>query len=414
MSRIAAAAAVLVIAACATIAWRGEMPPTAPALAFDQGDIIRGATLAAIGDCAICHTAAKGSAFAGGRALRTGFGTIYASNITPDPETGIGQWSLAAFTRAMREGIGRDGRHLYPALPYQHFTGITDPDMKALYAFIMTRAPVRAETPANLLTFPANLRLMLAAWNLLFFDHAAWRPDPDQSAAWNRGAYLVETLGHCGACHTPRNSLGAEQGAKALAGGEVDGWDAPALRATASSGAPWTEDSLTDYLRTGFASGHGAASGPMTAVTEALSSVPEDELRAIAVYIRSGLTKEPAAPVVAKAGQSDAGDPAAPLFAGACGGCHGVDAPMTRAGGPSLALSTAVNAPAPHDVIQAILHGLPWREGKPAPYMPGFAAALSDAQIAALTRYVRASYGHGPVWTDLEHQVQLARREGVD
>ena len=400
------------IAACATIAWRVETPSPGPAAVFDQRDIAQGATLAAIGDCAVCHTAPKGPAFAGGRALRTGFGTVYAGNITPDPETGIGQWSLAAFTRAMREGVGRDGRHLYPALPYQHFTGITDPDMKALYAFIMTRAPVHAETPANDLRFPANVRLMLAGWNLLYFDRAVWRPNPDQSTAWNRGSYLVETLGHCGACHTPRNSLGAEQTAKSLSGGEVDGWDAPALRLAASSGAPWTEDSLTDYLRTGFASGHGAASGPMTAVTEALSSVPEDDLRAIAVYIRSGLPNEPAVPVVARVDPDAGGDPIVPVFVGACGGCHGPDAPMTRAGGPSLALSTAVNAPAPHDVIQAILRGIPWREGKPAPYMPGFAAALSDAQIAGLTRYVRASYGRGPVWTDLEHQVQLARREG--
>jgi mono/diheme cytochrome c family protein len=382
------------------------------ARATDAGQVSRGAELAAIGDCVICHTARNGPPYAGGRALRTPFGTLHASNITPDRATGIGAWSLKDFSRAMREGIARDGRHLYPALPYQHFTRITDQDMAALYAFIMTRQPVRAETPPNNLSFPANIRGTLVGWNLLYLDKAPWRPDPSRNAEWNRGFYLVDTLGHCGACHTPRNGLGAERADRALTGGEAEGWDAPSLRASSPAGTVWTVDALTQYLRTGFAAGHGAAAGPMTAVTEALSTVPIADLRAIAVYVRSGLPEE-VPPASAAPAPSDATLAAIqPVFTGACGGCHAGDAPMARRGIPPLSASAAVNAPGPRNVIEAILHGIPWRDGASAPYMPGFAAVLTDGQIVDLARFVRARYGRGPAWTGLEDQVRQARREG--
>lgn len=405
--KIAAAGAIALLTACAAPMFIPAMPPIDPPMppAFDRAKVEHGATLAAIGDCAICHTAAKGKPFAGGRPLRTPFGTIHATNITPDPDTGIGRWSLAAFARAMREGIDREGRHLYPALPYQHFTRLTDQDMEALYAFLMTRAPVHADDPPNALSFPANIRATLAGWNLLFLNRTAWSPDPARSAEWNRGAYLVDALGHCGACHTPRNSLGAERDADALSGGEAEGWDAPALRATSPAGVAWTVDSLTEYLRTGFAGGHGAAAGPMTAVTDALAQVPEPELRAIAVYIQAGL---PSAPPV-EAPKDDPGGPMAAIFNGACGTCHGADAAVKR---PSLAFSTAVNAPGPRDVVQVILRGIPSHDGVPAPFMPGFGNAFTDDQVAGLARYVRARYSRRPAWTDIERQVPLARREG--
>ena len=192
------------------LAWRPAIAPIAapPRTAFAPEVVARGAELAAIGDCSVCHGAGLGHAYAGGLGLRTPFGTVYVTNITPDPDTGIGRWSEAAFRRAMRDGIGRTGRHLYPALPYPHFTRATDPDIAALYAFLMTRAPVHATTPPNPLPFPLNVRATLAGWNLLFLRPGAWRPDPAQSAEWNHGAYLVDAVGHCGACHSPAQRAG--------------------------------------------------------------------------------------------------------------------------------------------------------------------------------------------------------------
>src|SRR5262245_48807463 len=193
-------------------------------------DLVRhGAELAAVGDCNTCHTAPGGKAFAGGLALPTPFGTIYSTNITPDPDTGIGRWSEAAFQRAMREGVDRAGRHLYPVFPYDHFTLLTDADNKALYAFLMTREPLRATTPENDLRFPFNMRIALAGWKFLFLHKGPYQFDRSKSEAWNRGAYLVEGLGHCGACHTPRNALQAERRGENLAGGEAEGWTAYAL-----------------------------------------------------------------------------------------------------------------------------------------------------------------------------------------
>jgi mono/diheme cytochrome c family protein len=410
--KIALVAVAAMAAAYTGLAWHPAIAPVDPPAAgsFPPAVIAQGATLAAIGDCMVCHTAPGGQPFAGGRALTTPFGTIHASNITPDPDTGIGRWSLAAFTRALRNGIGRDGRHLYPALPYPHFTDLTDPDIAALYAFLMTRAPVRAETPPNALTFPANIRMTLAGWNLLFFTPGPWQPDTTETAEWNRGAYLVDAVGHCGACHTPHNAAGAEQSGWALAGGEAEGWDAPALQGRTPSGAPWTTEALTAYLRSGFAPGHGAAAGPMIPVTEALATVPEQDVRAIAIYIKSRMPTIGQPPVTPSDQRPASGVGA--LFAGACGNCHAPDAPMTQRGAPSLALSTAVSAPSARNTIQVILHGIPARNGLPGPAMPGFGTALSDAQIADLTQYVRTRFGRGEAWTDIETQLRDARRDG--
>lgn len=406
---IVAIVVVVVAAACAPLMWNPSIAPMTPpaSAAFPAETVAQGAALAALGDCAVCHTAAHGRPFAGGRPLPTPFGTIYASNITPDVETGIGSWSEEAFRRAMRDGIDRTGRHLYPAFPYPHFTRATDRDIAAVYAFLMTRAPVRAETPANALPFPLNVRATVASWNLLFLRPRAWQPDPAQSAEWNRGAYLADAVGHCGACHTSHNALGAEHDTKVFDGGEAEGWDAPALQAASPVGTPWTVDALAAYLRTGFAAQHGAAAGPMTAVTQEYTRVPEEDVRAIAVYIASMMPKaSSAATKPAGAAADDA------VFTGACGGCHGPDAPMTRGGAPSLALSSVVNAASPRDAIQMILHGIPWREGHAGPYMPGFAAVLSDRQVADLVGYLRAHFSNGPAWMDIESQVRSARQDG--
>jgi mono/diheme cytochrome c family protein len=406
--RIGVAVIALLIAGGFALVWRPSIAPIAARPAFRPEQIARGAELAAVGDCAICHTADGGRRFAGGRGVSTPFGTVYATNITPDPETGIGEWSEAAFRRAMRDGIDREGAHLYPVLPYPHFTRASDDDIAAMYAFLMTRAPVQDVTPETHLPFPLNYRGLLAGWNLLYLKPGPWQPDPAHDAAWNRGSYLVEAIGHCGACHTPHNALGAEQGGQALAGGEAENWYAPPLQSASPARQPWTEDALAAYLRTGFDAHHGAAAGPMTAVTQELASVPAADIRAMAVYIASLMPKTAPeqAPTVA-----GAGTPAVQAtFAGACGGCHGADAPMTRGGAPSLALSTLVNAPTPQGVIQMILHGIPAREGQAAPYMPAFAAVLTDAQVAELTEYLRHTYSSAAPWQVSPETVAAMRR----
>jgi mono/diheme cytochrome c family protein len=404
--RVAAVVAVLLIAAACVVAWHPSIAPVEIRATFPSEQVARGAELAAVGDCAVCHTASGGQPYAGGRGVPTPFGTVYATNITPDSATGIGEWSEAAFRRAMRDGIDRAGRHLYPVLPYPHFTWATDDDIAAMYAFLMTRAPIHAVPPPNDLPFPINNRAVLAGWNLLYLNRGQWHPDPTHDAAWNRGSYLVEAIGHCGACHTPHNLLGAEKDAQALGGGEAENWYAPPLQTASPARQPWTEDTLVTYLRTGFDAHHGAAAGPMTAVTEELASVPPADVHAMAVYVASLMPKSAPEPVAARVG----GDPAAQaIFTGACSGCHGMDAPMTRGGAPSLALSSAVNAPTPKGAIQIILHGIPWREGKPAPYMPSFASALTDAQVADLAGYLRATFSEKPAWNDLPAEVAKAR-----
>ncbi|OYX82001.1 MAG: aldehyde dehydrogenase, partial [Azorhizobium sp. 32-67-21] len=231
---------------------------------------------------------ALGMAAIGGRAMETPFGTVYSTNLTPDPETGIGRWSYAAFERAMREGISRDGHHLYPAFPYTSFTRTSDTDLQALYAYLMSQPAVSAPTPEARMTFPFNVRPLMAGWNALFLKTGQLEADPAQSPQWNRGRYLVEGLGHCGACHTPRNAFGAEKtGAAHLAGAMVDGWEAPALTALSKAPIPWSEADLFAYLRTGFSPHHGTAAGPMGPVVQELAHLPDADIRAMATYLAS-------------------------------------------------------------------------------------------------------------------------------
>src|SRR5690348_13801045 len=249
-------AALLIGAAIAAfaIAWRPAIaaiePP--PPQSFDANLVKRGRELAAIGNCADCHTLRGAKDFAGGLPVPTPFGSVFSSNITPDPETGIGRWSEAAFRRAMRAGVDREGRHLYPTFPYDHFTNVSDEDDRALYAYLMTRQPVAAAVPANRLSFPFDRRPMIAGWKLLFLRSETYHPDPSKSAEWNRGAYLVEGLAHCGACHTPRNALGAERASASFSGGDVDNWRAYAINARSLSPVPWDADALFSYLRDGW------------------------------------------------------------------------------------------------------------------------------------------------------------------
>jgi nicotinate dehydrogenase subunit B len=404
---------------------RPAIAPIAPPdpSVYSAATLARGKALAALGDCAVCHTAPNGAENAGGLALQTPFGTVYSTNITPDPETGIGTWSYPAFERAMREGIHRDGHHLYPAFPYTAFTRMTDADLQALYAHLMAQAPVRAEAPKTVLAFPFNLRPIMAGWNALYLKSGAYQPDPSRSAEWNRGAYLVEGLGHCSACHSPRNTLGAEKtGTAHLAGGTVDGWEAPPLTALSHAPIPWNEDDLFTYLSTGFSPRHGVAAGPMGPVVAELATAPVEDVRAMAVYLASfnehGQTgAEQQARATALDARADAKIvPVSPggarLYEGACAVCHQAQGPALFGVKPSLALNSNLHSAKPDNLIRVILGGIDRPATRDLGYMPGFKDSLNDQQVTDLLRYLRQRFAADkPAWDDLPGAVARIRTE---
>jgi mono/diheme cytochrome c family protein len=394
----------------ALLVWKPQIDPieTPKTTAFNSTLVIKGAQLAAIGNCAVCHTTPGGKAYAGSRALPTPFGTIYSSNITPEAETGIGNWSEEAFRRALRDGVDRKGRHLYPAFPYDHFTHLSDDDINALYAFIITRDPVHSESPANKLRFPFNIRPLLAGWKLLFLERGPRNGDTAQSAEWNRGAYLAESAAHCAACHTPRNFLGAERKSRAYAGGDSEGWDAPALNSSSPAPVAWTADQLFDYLRTGWQARHGAAVGPMASVTENLAGVPEKDDRAIAVYIAS-LSEGRQDTLPPPPRSSGATSAAATIYIGACSVCHDKPAGDASQGLP-LSLSSSLREARPRNAINTILRGIARRPGEPGPFMPAFDGMLTDGQIADLTAYIRSRFTNEPAWGNISDEIGKIRK----
>jgi mono/diheme cytochrome c family protein len=396
-------------------AWRSSVPPIeSPAAdSFDTGSVQRGAQLAALGDCATCHTAPGGETFAGGRSVVTPFGTVYSTNITPDPATGIGHWSQAAFQRAMREGVDREGDHLYPAFPYDHFTLVNDADSAALYAFVMTRQPVQARTPENHLPFPLNMRLLIAGWKLLFLEKGPYKQDAKHDAEWNRGAYLANGIGHCGACHTPRNSLGAEILARHFAGGEAEGWHAYAINANSKSLEAWNAEDLHMFLSRGWHDRHGDAHGPMAPVSRNLAAVPDADVKAIASYVASvmGTRDEPSGKNTAP--DTPSNDTGAAIYAGACASCHDGTRPLPF-GGVKLMLSTAVTGESATNLIIVVLDGLHPSEGTAGAIMPGFSSTLTDGQLESLVAYIRSNLGAQPPWTGVETSVREARSRERD
>lgn len=409
--RAACLATAALIAGCVSPREPAPGPQAAAPRAFEAGLVARGAALAAIGNCRSCHTAPEGKSFAGGVPLRTPFGTVFSTNITPDAESGIGRWTEADFGRAMREGVDRGGRHLYPVFPYDHFTHVTDEDNRAIYAYLMTRPAVRAEHPRNELMFPFNVRATLGLWKALYFKPRPVRDDPARSREANRGAYLVEGLGHCGACHTPRNALGAEIRGRELDGGEAEGWHAYAINDKSQAPVKWTVEALAAYLRHGWHAEHGLSRGPMAAVTDDLADVPEPELRAMAAYLVSLMQAAPTPPrppsekVEARNGGA--------LYAGACATCHDGTQPLPF-GGITLPMSIGVAGETPLNLVNVILYGLPPAEGATAPLMPGFDGALSDAQIVELVSWMRARFTRKEPWRDVEAVVRKARRHGAE
>ena len=419
----AAALCVAVVGvAAAVLPWRAIAPIARPdASTYSAATIARGQQLAALGDCAVCHTVANGVLYAGGRAIETPFGTIYATNITPDVETGIGAWSYPAFERAMREGIHRDGRQLYPAFPYTHFAKTSDADLQALYAYLMVQPAVRAESPKNALAFPFNWRPLLAGWNALFHQPGAFQADVTKSAVWNRGAYLVEGLGHCGACHSPRNTLGAEKANAYLAGGFAEGWEAPALTSLSQAPIPWSEDELFAYLRSGESRFHGVAAGPMAPVVKELAALPDPDIRAMAVYLSSfndnaidGAAQDALATKLETATLSrvvSASPAGARLYEGACAVCHAVGGAPLFGSRPSLALNSNLHSSLPDNLIQVILHGIASPVSSDLGYMPGFKDSMSDGQLAELVSYLRQQFAPDkPAWTGVQAVVGRIRQ----
>ena len=388
---------------------------------YSAATLERGGVLAAAGNCIDCHTAAGGTPGTGGSALHTPFGTVYTTNITPDAATGIGRWSLSAFVRAMREGVSRDGHRLYPAFPYTAFALLSDDDLTALYAHLMSQPAVSASQPRNELRFPFDQRPLMVLWNALFHDARPLGAEVARSADWNRGAYLVEGIGHCGACHTPRNALGAERrGAAHLAGAMVDGWEAPPLTALSHAPRPWSAADFFDYLHHGHSANHGAASGPMVQVVRNLQALPEADIRAVAAYLASFNAAVPAGTVAAGEGAAEISGreaatavveakllpgPAQRLFEGACGACHhDGQGPQVFGLNLPLALNSSLHSARPDNLLQVVLNGV--REVPPGAAhgpMPAFRDNLSDVQIAALAAYMRARFAPGrPAWMELE------------
>lgn len=440
----------------AAIPWRPTMPPVSPDLSvYSSQAIERGRLIAASSNCVACHTVPGGVKNAGGLAMDTPFGTIYSTNITPDPETGLGSWSFAAFDRAMREGVSRDGRFLYPAFPYTSFAKFSDADMQALYAYLMSEPAVKSAPPATQLAFPYNIRSGMAYWNLMFHENKPYTYDDAQTPIWNRGAYLVQGAGHCTACHSPRNALGAEKNGpfSFLAGGVVDGWDAPALNGTAPVAAPWTTQDLFQYLRTGHSERHGVAAGPMAPVITSLQGLPDSDIHAMAVYLSSLANKDAASPesepaavvhVAKKPAETLAATPstatpstattavaltaaataASPeprvlslagknLYEGACAACHDASSGVPMFGvRPSMPLNTNVTADKPDNLIRIVLEGISQPVDPTLGYMPGFADVFSDTQVAELVSYLRDAYApQQEPWANLEQSVQRVRAE---
>ena len=368
--------------------------PTPPELP-NAAQVERGRYLVVAGDCVSCHTREGAAPLSGGYGLTTPFGTIYSPNLTSDGATGIGNWTPDQFWRAMREGVGVHGERLYPAFPYPYFTEVSRADSDALLAYLKTTPAVSYTPPANRLPFPLNIRFLMRGWNLLFFKPHAYPQDGSKSAQWNRGAYLVTGLGHCGACHTPKNALGADDPKRPLRSGLLDNWIAPDLTGNPRRGlGSWSPKEIVAYLKTGR-NDRAAAGGAMAEVVSYSTSLMSDrDLAAIAAYLKD----RPASPASATADvDPGATDRGAAIYSDACASCH-----LTTGAGqpgyfPPMKDDTMAQQTDPSGLLHLILAGA--RTGptptRPTPLsMPSFAWKLSDAEIADVSTYVRNAWGN--------------------
>ena len=399
---------VVVIAVLVGAMWwmrshRGFLPSQVAAPANPTTQVIaRGEYLARAGDCVACHTEPTGKPFAGGRAMPTPFGAIYVPNITPDDETGIGRWTADEFYRMMHTGISRDGTLLYPAMPFAQYTKVTREDCDAIFAYLQSLPPVKQKNRPHELRFPFNKRELLVGWRALYFKQGEYQPDPAQTAQWNRGAYLVEGLGHCTMCHTAVNALGGTKESTEFEGGMIpnQNWYAPSLTSNREGGlGDWSIKEISDLLQVGI-SDRATVYGPMAEVTyHSLQYMTDEDIAAMAVYLKS-LPKrdaEPPPPSSARLVQPAVMESGRSIYTRQCAMCHGAEGrgfpphypPL--AGNPSITMATPVNP------IRIVLNGgyPPGTRKNPRPHgMPPFAHILGDEEVAAVVTYIRVAWNN--------------------
>ncbi len=424
--RIAIALGIIVVLGLIVLAWAAIRPgpidfagetvslseydgdPTGVPADFTSSDIVaRGQYLADAADCLACHTAEGGEAFAGGRPFDTEFGTIYSPNISPDPATGIGGWSDEDFLRAMHEGVDKGGNWLYPAFPYPAYTYLTDDDVLAIKAYLFSQPPISNVPPEHTLRFPYNQRWLMRIWAMLYNPDTRFEPVADRSPSWNRGAYMVEALGHCGDCHTPRTPLQSLDNRQKFGGGIAEGWRAYNLSSDPTSGiGGWSAEDLERYLKTGRSQNRGSAFGPMAeAVHLSFAKMTDSDVSAIVEYVRSvppietpGLPAprmEPAALDPLAGVPADANPRGLEVFSGVCAGCHGWTGQNDLVPHSTFTGSRAVNDPTATNVALAILRGASslMADESAIATMPAFGDILSDDDVAAVANYVVARFG---------------------
>ncbi|SHH98747.1 c-type cytochrome [Bradyrhizobium erythrophlei] len=382
-------------------------PTGVPASLAKASLVERGEYLAKAADCMVCHTTQDGKPYAGGLGFNLPFGTLYSTNITPDKETGIGNYSDQDFLAAVHRGIRRDGARLYPAMPFTSYTYMTDADALAIKAYLFSLPAVHAEAPANTLTFPFNQRWAMTFWSIVFNPDIRFEPDTSKTPEWNRGAYLAEALAHCGECHTPRNLGFALDNRKKFAGALTAGWRAFNITSDKTTGiGGWRDEDIVSYLTIGHAMGHGSASGPMgEAVDYSFSQFAPEDIRAVVAYLRSvppiaspdlPATLAPPAPASHKQGGGTQDPRGKMVFEGACVSCHDWSGESPISPFATLTGAWAVNDPTATNVAQIVISGTVRRHPPDAVSMPAFGDAYSDIEIAAVANYVTARFGSKP------------------
>lgn len=375
----------------------GVLQPSATTQMITQGEY-----LARAGDCVACHTIPNGAMFAGGRAMATPFGNLYVPNITPDDETGIGHWNADDFYRMMHKGVSRDGKLLYPAMPFASYTQVTRADSDAIFAYLMSVPPVKQKNREHELRFPFNNRDLLIGWRSLYFKEGEYKPDAGQTVEWNRGAYLVKGLGHCSMCHTAVNALGGSSESKAFEGGMIpnQNWYAPSLTSNREAGlGDWKIEDIANLLQTGV-SHRGTVYGPMAEVVyNSLQYLTDDDVKAMAVYLKALPQKDSEAPPTSQARlvEPEVMEVGRKVYVAQCAVCHGAEGKGQTPAYPPLAGNQSITMASPVNSIRMVLNGgyPPGTKKNPQPHgMPPFSHILSDDEIAATVTYIRVAWGN--------------------
>ncbi|MBY0366787.1 alcohol dehydrogenase [Roseateles aquatilis] len=402
--RLLLALGVLALLGVGVLMWLhpGALPegPKGPAVSATTQIITQGEYLARAGDCVACHTEANGKAFAGGRAMPTPFGALYVPNITPDDETGIGKWTADDFYRMMHTGVSKDGTLLYPAMPFASYTKVTRTDSDAIYAYLMSVPPVKQRNRPHELKFPFNNRDLLLGWRTLYFKEGEFVPDPRQTGEWNRGAYLVQGLGHCAMCHTAINALGGSSESKAFEGGMIpnQNWYAPSLTSNREAGlGNWDIKDIVDLLQVGV-SHRGTTYGPMAEVVyNSLQYLSDEDVKAMAVYLKALPQRDSEPPPTSQARLVSPGvmEMGRKVYATQCAMCHGDEGKGHTPAYPPLAGNQSITMASPVNSIRMVLNGgyAPGTKKNPRPHgMPPFSHILSDEEVAAVVTYIRVAW----------------------